>query len=160
MCRKDAQRKSVYLWEDTIPLISVGIKNNRKCSLAKCRKLIIQACDLYNLPCVDVYLSVSLEKEYAAYYEDDRKIMLSTAFLRQDTALHEAAHYITSIYWSNCPPHGEVFVRVYMHLMHSILGADMEFIEGWARFHKVKFSTHRIYEPGRKTLGRKVLKSV
>lgn len=152
---KDIQRARVYRWEDTMPLQVVGISSERRCGMKKCRTLISEACRIYNLPLVHVRLPKNIKQNYAAFYDGENLIVLPRAFQRQTIALHEAAHYITRIYWPKTTDHGEAFVRVYMHLLHEVLGVDMDWLEKWARFHRVTFATHRIYTPGMKQFSEK-----
>ena len=149
--KRDVQRLKVYRWEDSIPLWAVGIEGTRKCSLRRCRELVDAAAELYGLPKIEVRVPEVDNKKSSAYYRE-YFISLPKHFQRKDVALHEAAHYITSVLWPNATDHGHIFVRVYMHLLHELLGGDIKWLEDYARFHSVKFSTRITYSPGYKTL--------
>ena len=159
--KRDQQRSRVYKWEDSLPLTASGISSGRRCSLKRCRELVDAACDLYNLPKIYVDKPINPRQTYAAHYNiisvdgESDEIRISKQLQRQDIALHEAAHYVTLKLWPRAIDHGPEFVRVYMHLMHELLGAQMNWLESWARYHGVRFSTHKIYSPGEKTLSSK-----
>lgn len=149
--KRDIQRSKVYNWEDSLPLWAVGIDGRRSCSLRRCRELVDAATKLYGLPKIEVRVPEVDNKNSSAYYQE-YFISLPKHFHRKDVALHEAAHYITGVLWPKATDHGPVFVRVYMHLLHELLGGDIKWLEDYARFHSVKFSTRKTYSPGYKTL--------
>jgi len=144
--RKDVQKRRVYKWEDSIPLFAVGITGARACSMRRCRELVQQACTLYGLAAIEVRAPKNSRKTSATYTE--HYIELPKHFQRKDVALHEVSHYIVGIYWPKSADHGAVFVRVYMHLLHELLGGDVKWMESWARFHNVSFAGSAKYAPG------------
>jgi hypothetical protein len=148
--RRDSQRLKVYYWEDTLPLWAIGISGARKCSLRHCRELINNASELYNLPKIDV--RVPLDSDDADAYYSKYYICIPKHLQRKDVALHEAAHYIVDTLWPKAEDHGSVFVSVYMHLLHNLLGADIKWMESYASFCGLKFSTRKIYSPGGKKI--------
>jgi len=148
--RKDIQKNRVYRWEDSIPLLPIGFTGERDCSMRCCRELIEHACNLYGLPVLEARPPRNLKQTYACY--QPYYIELPKHFQRKDIALHEAAHYITDVYWTKASDHGAVFVRVYMHLLHEILGVEVKSMESWARFHKVRFARISPYAPDAKSL--------
>lgn len=151
MCR-DFQRSKVYLWEDSLPFWAIGVRGERRCSLRYCRELVDAAAELYGLPKIKIRVPVSEGIEKSSAYYEDYYISLPKHFQRKDVALHEAAHYITGVLWSHAADHGKIFVRVYMHLLHELLGADITWMESYAKFHNVEFSNRKIYSPGCKVL--------
>ena len=144
---RDVQRNKVYNWEDALPLKGSRI-SRRKCSFSRCVELIDEACALYRVPEIKVKRA-DAEQDFAAYNHeyDSRYIEIPPSFQRQDIALHEAAHYIVDMYWPEYADHGVVFVSVYMHLLHQVLGMDYEELAAWADFMKVKFSRRKNYAP-------------
>jgi hypothetical protein len=98
---------------------------------------------------IDVFRG-DAEQDFAAYHDGgyfDRYIEIPPSFQRYDIALHEAAHYIVSKYWPEATDHGVIFVSVYMHLLHQVLGMDYEEMAAWADYMKVKFSRRKNYAP-------------
>lgn len=144
---RDVQKNKVYRWEDALPLRGSKI-SRRKCSYARCVELIDEACALYHVPMISVFRG-DAEQEFAAYntFASGRYIEIPPIFQRHDVALHEAAHYIVDMYWPEATDHGVVFVSVYMHLLHQVLGMDYEEMAAWANYMKVKFSRRKNYAP-------------
>lgn len=154
---RDFQRSRVYRWEDSLPLDHMSI-SKRRCSFRRCKELIAQAVQLYDLPEIPVMQPTNPRQSTAMYCEfhsfdsefrGDGIILLPKNFWRFDIALHEVAHYIVAARFhrrEDCD-HGPVFVRVYMHLLQSIAGADIKVLEQWATWHGLKFSRLKRYAP-------------
>jgi hypothetical protein len=151
---RDFQKSRVYSWEDTLPLEQNTIAK-RRCSFKRCRELINQAVKLYNLPEIEVQRPKNSRQTTAMYIEyiggrkGDGFIVLPKNLWRVDVALHEAAHYIVAslFYRTEGSDHGAVFVRVYMHLLKNIIGADIKLMEDWAHLWGIDFSRHPAYKP-------------
>ena len=144
---QDIQTSRVYHWEDSLPLSHTGIFSQRRCSMKRCKELIAEACQLYKVKQVQVRLPRNPKQSYAGYYDRDKVIILPLKYHQQDVALHEVAHHITVNYWPRSSEHGEIFVRVYMHLMSKLLEIDISYLEMWAKLYKVKFSKSERYSP-------------
>lgn len=119
--------------------------------MRRCKELVTEACKLYGVPPIPVGTPKKSTPNTSAYYQP-HYISLPAHFQRKDVALHEAAHYISAVLWPRASDHGGVFVRVYMHLLHELLGGDIKWMESWARFHNVKYNTKKDYSPGQKVL--------
>ena len=154
---RDFQVSRVYRWEDTLPLNLSGVSvTRRRCSLRRCKELIHAATKLYGIPDIEVSTPRNPRQttaEYLEFYSGDHPghgmIVLPKNFWRCDIALHEVSHYIVAAKFQKIEDvsHGPVFVRVYMHLLKNILGADIKVLEEWARRYSVQYSTSRNLAP-------------